>query len=273
MLDPHACYELSVQSPRHVCAFLRALHANQPLLLREDFCGTATFSIRWVKDGVDEGNRATAIDLDAESLSRAATHAANELPPAIRDRARFLRGDCTGPNSPAHDEGADVVFVGNFSIGYLHTRAALLDYLRRSHERCATGSSGFGGGVFVCDTYGGASAFKLGGFVRKHPGRNGETIHYTWLHEKADPLTGMVTNSISFRVEKDDEIVAEWPRAFVYRWRLWSIAELRDAMTEAGFTRTAVYTDVNIAPGEEPPEAADPQAIGDDWIVLVTAWA
>ncbi|MFT3686988.1 MAG: class I SAM-dependent methyltransferase [Phycisphaerales bacterium] len=273
MLDPHACYELSVQSPRHVCAFLHAIHANQPLTLREDFCGTAAFSVRWVKDGADRGNRATAIDLDADALERAADHATRELPPAIRDRARLLRGDCIGAHAPASDEGADVVFVGNFSIGYLHTRAALLSYLRRSHARCALGSSGFGGGVFVCDIYGGASAFKLGGFVRKHPGKNGETIHYTWLHEEACPLTGMVTNSISYRVEKNGEIVAEWPRAFVYNWRLWPIAELREAMKEAGFARTAVYTDVNIAPGQTPQQVTDPQALGTDWTVLIAAWA
>ncbi|MBY0309050.1 MAG: hypothetical protein K2Q09_09945, partial [Phycisphaerales bacterium] len=156
MLSPHACYELSVQSPRHVCAFLRALHANQPLLLREDFCGAAAVSLRWVKDGANTGNRATAIDLDAEALARAAELAVRELPPAARDRLALLRGDCTDPHAPAHDHGADAVFVGNFSIGYLHTRAALLDYLRRSHARCALGSSGLGGGVFVCDTYGGA---------------------------------------------------------------------------------------------------------------------
>ena len=37
--------------------------------------------------------------------------------------------------------------------------------------------------------------------------------------------------------------------AFVYRWRLWSVPELRDAMMEAGFRSTEVYDRV--------PEAAD----------------
>ena len=130
----------------------------------------------------------------------------------------------------------------------------------------------------MVDIYGGASAFKRGGFVRKHPGPNGETIHYNWMREEADPLTGMVVNSISFRVEKDDvkggrEVVAEWPRAFVYRWRHWSIAELREAMLEVGFARTAVYADINVAPGHPAVAVEGPDELEENWIVLIAAWA
>ena len=134
----------------------------------------------------------------------------------------------------------------------------------------ARGNAGFGGGVFVCDTYGGASAFQLGSLTRKHPSRGREIIHYHWQHEEADPLTSMVTNSISFRVEVDGEIIQELPRAFVYRWRLWSIAELREAMTEAGFASTEVYTDCNIAPGQAPRPVASAE-LGPDWIALIAA--
>jgi hypothetical protein len=33
----------------------------------------------------------------------------------------------------------------------------------------------------------------------------------------------------------------ELPSAFVYRWRLWGLPELRDAALEAGFARVDVY--------------------------------
>ena len=127
--------------------------------------------------------------------------------------------------------------------------------------------------MFVCDTYGGAGAFKLGGMTRLHPSRGRDMIRYHWVHESADPLTGMVENSINFRVERDGEVVQEWPRAFVYRWRLWSIAELREAMYEAGFGRTEVYKDVNIAPDQSAAPVTDPRELGDDWIVLVVGRA
>jgi hypothetical protein len=86
-------------------------------------------------------------------------------------------------------------------------------------------------------------------------------------------MTAMVRNSISFRVEVDGEVVQEWPRAFVYEWRLWSLVELREAMLEAGFSRVEVFKDVNIAPGHAPKPVESPSELGEDWIVLVAARA
>ena len=34
-LDRFDCYELCVQSPRHVAAFLRGVHGNEPVVLRD----------------------------------------------------------------------------------------------------------------------------------------------------------------------------------------------------------------------------------------------
>ncbi len=282
-LDRFACYELCVQSPRHVSAFLRGVHGNKPVVLREDFCGTAALSQRWLEDAARLGEAASAIaiDLDPEAINRARTSASHSSSPregaagwvgsssrsSFSPSLQLLCADSTKPSNP--DPGCDVIFVGNFSIGYLHTRRELVEYLKLSRSRLERGNAGFGGGVFVCDTYGGASAFQLGSLTRKHPSRAREIIHYHWQHEDADPLTAMVTNSISFRVEVDGEIVQEMPRAFVYRWRLWSIAELRDAMTEAGFVFTEVYADCNLAPGQTP-SPVSPGELKDDWIVLVT---
>jgi phosphatidylserine/phosphatidylglycerophosphate/cardiolipin synthase-like enzyme len=103
--------------------------------------------------------------------------------------------------------------------------------------------------------------------------RGRETIRYTYLHEHADPTTAMVRNSISFRVLVDGEPRSELPRAFVYEWRLWSIAQLREAVARAGFTSSVVYQDVNVAPGREPIPVADPAELGEDWIVMILARA
>lgn len=265
--DPFECYELCVQSPRHVSAFLHALHGQAPLVLREDFCGSGAASLRWIRDGLARGDadvRAIGVDLDEAALVRARERAERQ---GVGHALRLVRADCVG--APDR-EPCDVVWVGNFSIGYLHTRADLMRYLRASRERLGLGGGGFGGGVLALDTYGGAGAFKLGGLERTHPGRGHEMIRYSWRHEQADALTGMVTNSISFRVEIAGEVVAEYPRAFVYRWRLWSIAELREAMVEAGFASTEVYTDVRVAPGDAP-VAARAEDLGEDWIVVVAA--
>ena len=130
------------------------------------------------------------------------------------------------------------------------------------------GNAGFGGGVFVCDLYGGAGAFRLGSLERTHMGRGNEVIKYLWQHEAADPASAMVTNSMSLRVIINGELAAEYPRAFVYHWRLWGLAELREAMLQAGFAAVDVYKEVNLAPGEQPrPVAAGELPV--DWIVMV----
>ncbi|MCC6320917.1 MAG: methyltransferase domain-containing protein [Phycisphaerales bacterium] len=270
MLDRFDCYELCVQSPRHVVAFLRAAHGNAPMVLREDFCGTAAVARRWITETRkhEAGARAVGIDNESAVIFAARERAAEA---GVADAVEFVRGDCTVAEAWPLDQqtAPDVVFVGNFSIGYIHRRADLLAYLSHAQRVLMRAQAGFGGGIFACDTYGGASAFKLGAIQRKHPGRAGEVIHYTWIHERADPVTAMVENSISFRVEKDGEIIQELPQAFTYRWRLWSIAELRDALLEVGFKFVEVYKDVNIAPGQPATPVNDASELGDDWIVMI----
>ncbi len=270
MLDRFDCYELCVQSPRHIVAMLESIHGNEPLILREDFCGTAAVARRWVVAAPDR--QAIAIDLDPHTLDKAREllSASGE---AHKGQVRFASGDCIGggAQAPHANDAADVIFVGNFSIGYIEDRATLVRYLAACKARLNLGNGGFGGGVFCCDIYGGASAFRLGGIERRHPSRGKEIIRYQWLHECADPRTAMVVNSISFRVELDGEIVQELPRAFVYSWRLWSLRELTDAMLEAGFGRVEIYKDLNIAPGEPATAVQSPEELGEDWVVLVAA--
>jgi len=262
VLDKYDCYELCVQSARHVDAFLRGVHGGRPVALREDFCGTGAVARRWC---LEPGSRAVCVDLDPDALARLRRDGAGVL-----DRIDARREDAiTAP--VRKDDACDAIFVGNFSIGYIRERAALIEYLRRSCERLAMGGAGFGGGVFACDTYGGAGAFRLGGFTRRHPGRGREVIDYTWVHEEADPREASVVNSISFRVLSDGEVVQELPRAFEYRWRLWSIAELREAMLEAGFASVEVYKDINVAPGHAPRPVGAAAELGEDWIVMVVA--
>lgn len=278
--DRFECYELCVQSPRHVVGFLRALflteNGSDPQVLGEDFSGTCAVSRRWCKE-LDNA-RAVCVDLDADALTWARARAADD---AVAANIDFVRADCFAETSSgtrgaapaARNTPCDVCFVGNFSIGYAHDRATLVRYLSRTRERLLAARHGFSGGVFACDTYGGAGAFALGGIERTHPGRRGEVIRYAWAHEMADPATSMVLNSISLRVERDGEIIAEYPRAFEYHWRLWSIAELREAMLEAGFQRTSVYLEVSLAPGEAPTPVTDPRQFKSDWIVLIAGIA
>lgn len=249
--DKHDLYELCVQSPKDLVPLLRAIHGGDPRTLGEDFAGTAAVSHLWVqRDGCD----AIAVDLDHEALQRRGE----------QERIAKHVADVRQAEAPC-----DLLFVGNFSIGYLHTRRELVEYLTHCRKRLESTT-----GVFVCDTYGGESAYTLGGVHRAHPMPGGKLCRYTWEQHAADPATGMVTNLIHFRVERAGVIEFELEDAFVYEWRLWSIPELRDAMADAGFSTTQVYAKLADAIDAEgnayvmPVEDGE-EELEDSYIVLV----
>lgn len=259
-------YELCVQKPALLVPLLRAMHGGAARVLAEDFCGTAAVSREWVRRV--PGGRAHATDLDAEPLAFA-EHAARGL------KVTLVRGDATGRPSRATgapaaraEAAADVIFVGNFSIGEIHARRVLVRYFKACRDRLAAG------GVFVCDTYGGESAFRTGAVQRVHEvPRSRLRVRYTWQQRAADPITGRVENALHFRVDDRGEIVQELTDAFVYRWRLWSLPELRDAMQEAGFGRVEVYNQVPDAQDGEGNvyvrPVAGPEELEDSYIVCV----
>ena len=273
-VDRHTLYELCVQSPAHLVPLLRAIHGGAPRVLGEDFAGTAALSRVWA--ATVPGGSAVAVDLDPDALAK------HPPTPGIVTRCADVR-EVTDP--------ADVVFVGNFSIGYLHTRTDLVAYLRHARSRLAplattprmsAANPADRSGVFVCDTYGGASAFATGFTHRPHPipkaldGIGGRICRYTWEQREADPLTGMVTDAIHFRIEDCGEIVEQLDDAFLYRWRLWGVPELRDAMAEAGFASTEVYATLADAMDDEGNAYATPvedpqEELEESFIVLVAA--
>jgi hypothetical protein len=224
-VDRHSLYELCVQDPPALVPFLRALHGGSPRLLREDFAGTAAISREWVR--AVPGGRAIAVDQDGEALSRC---------PPTPDLRTCVADALEGPAEPC-----DVIHCGNFSIGYLATRGSLLAYLGRTRERLQPE------GVFVCDTFGGATAFQIGALVREKFLPDGTRVRSTWERLDADPLLGTVVQALHFRADRSGEVVFEEREAFVYRWRLWSVPELRDALAEVGFARIQVHDRLELS--------------------------
>ena len=258
--DKHDLYELCVQNPEACIPLLSAIHANKPLVLAEDFAGTAVLSHQWVAQS--EHHRAIATDLDQEALNKHGDH------PRITKHLANVNDAQPDPSNPA-----DIIFVGNFSIGYHHTRAELVTYLKQAHARLKQTQ-----GTFLCDTYGGEGSFTLGGVHRPTPMGDGRLCRYTWEQRDADPLTGMVTDVIHFRIEHAGNITEEYDDAFTYHWRLWSVPELRDAMQEAGFKSINCYAKLPDAIDDEGNAYINPiqdpqEELEDSFIVLVAATA
>lgn len=272
MPSAFSLYESCVQNPDLAVKLLRGIHAASPRILAEDFCGTAALSRAWVRAIPDA--RAIAADIDPAPLKRARAEIARsqnaKSRPAIAKRVRILQANVL-TSAPLAKVRADVLFVGNFSIGEIHDRATLVRYLARSRNRLLPG------GVFVCDIYSGESAFREGTTQREHILANGTRVKYTWEQRAADPLTGLVENALHFRVFKGSELVQDLRDAFVYHWRLWSIPELRDAMLEAGFDRVDVYAQLPDAEDSDGNVYAspvdDPAELGPSFIVCIAARA
>jgi SAM-dependent methyltransferase len=233
-----------------MAAFLQAVHGGDPRTLREDFCGSGGICRAFT--ALMPRLRAIGVDKDPEPLRR------------LRGpRIKAICADVLDCDLPA-----DIISATNFPIGYWHTRRQLLRYLKLTRQRLNPG------GIFVCDTYGGATAFTRG--TMEFDFNAGDLrIRYTWQQRDADPITGLVTNAIHFRVIRGGKIIYQERDAFTYHWRLWSIPELRDALAQAGFKRTEIYSELTDAIDHtgrhyvRPVE--DPGELDDTFIVRIVA--
>ena len=244
-MDRFELYELCVQSPQALAGFLRAAHGKAPLALREDFCGRAAISQAWL--ALDPRATALAVDSDPRTLGGVSDP---RLERSIADVTRLS------------DDGRrfDVVHAGNFSLGYLKTRCELLSYFELVRQRLAPA------GVFVADTFGGASAFQLGSMERRRFLPDGRRVSCLWQRREADPARGTLLNTLSFRVDRDGEIELELADAFEYRWRLWSLPELSDACAQVGFQELEFYDRVDEG---DPVQVQGPQLAVDFTVCIV----
>lgn len=266
-LSRHDLYECCLQSAGDTVPLLHAIHGGDPVVLGEDFAGTAALSRAWVLAGAEA--RAIAVDHDPATLEEARRRA--DAAGVAADRLVLLAGDVrTAPGAAEH--AADVVYAGNFSIGELQSRPDLVAYFRHVRSRLRPG------GIVACDIYGGDSTFQIGSAERLEPGPAGgppgASVLYTWEQREADPLTGRVENAVHFEVlDADEQSLGMISDAFTYAWRMWSVPELRDAMIEAGFAVTEVHARVPDAIDDEdvayvrPIE--DPDELEDSFDVLV----
>lgn len=222
--DPHALYEASVQAPEgDIEFFLRVFRRHfrrTPVMLREDFCGTAYLATSWVEGG--RRRRALGVDLDETTLDWGRHAHLAPMTPATRRRIRLRCADVRDVTRPK----ADLICALNFSYCVFKTRQELGGYLRtvyRGLER---------EGLFVCELYGGTEAV-----VPIEERREVDGFTYVWEQESYDAITQETLCHIHFEFPDGSTL----QRAFTYDWRLWTIPEVRELLAEAGFRRSEVY--------------------------------
>ncbi len=254
--DIHDLYERAVQNVEHEVEFAQAtfekLRGRKAYRLREDFCGTASASCQWVRQG--KRYHAIGVDIDPSVLDWGRRNRVAKLPVADRSRVRLLEADVmTAKTAPV-----DIVAALNFSYFIFVTREAMRDYFARARAALVDD------GVFFIDLFGGSQAQDEMKERTKHKG-----FTYIWDQAEFHPVTHHITCHIHFNFPDGSKL----KKAFTYEWRLWSAPELCELLLEAGFRNATVYWEGEDEDGEANGEFT-PNAKGQAdpaWIAYIVA--
>ncbi|MBI5504945.1 MAG: class I SAM-dependent methyltransferase, partial [Deltaproteobacteria bacterium] len=222
--DKYDLYIRSVQSPDVEVAFFDRVFRNHyghpPLVLREDFCGTALVCYEWVKS---RSNRtAIGVDLDPEPLEWGRRKLMPELRGDAARRLRLIEGDVRTTRAKA-----DIISAQNFSYFCFETRSELRDYF--AHARRHLGDEG----LLVLDALGGSEVLE----DDREEVTSFRGFKYVWHQVDFDPVSHHCKYAIHFRFKDGSEL----KNAFRYEWRLWTLPELRELLVEAGFGGVDIY--------------------------------
>jgi SAM-dependent methyltransferase len=246
-------YRWAVQDPARQAAVLAEIHrrrrGSEARLMREDFAGNAADAVAFVAGG--PRRQAIAVDTDAATLA----HGERRATRLLGRRAEQIEWHCGDVHEVAPPEvpAADLLSVLNFSIGYLLDRRALLRYLRHARNTLVPD------GVFIANLYGGPSAIvphieRHRVEPRRDPGQSRALppFDYLWETRTWDAVRNRVECLIHFEWTDSDGNAREHRDAFHYDWRLWSPAELVEALGEAGFRQPEVWRHTESTGGDGP---------------------
>jgi len=255
--DRHYLYQESVQDTEAEIDFVEETWAelrDRPAeLLREDFCGTANTACEWIRR--DPQHYSLGVDLDAEVLEWGQLNNLAQLDTDQLSRIQLLRENVLYA-SPAL---ADIVLAMNFSYYLFLAREDLLDYFRCVHAGLVED------GIFFLDAYGGYDAPR-----EIEEERECEGFTYVWEQASFNPIDASMTCHIHFKFPDRSRM----DQAFSYHWRLWSLPEISELLTEAGFSDVTVYwegTDEKTNEGNGIYEPADVGDADPGWVCYIVA--
>jgi SAM-dependent methyltransferase len=234
MPDRYLLYSAAVQSVDADLAFFQRIHRKKngrPFeLLREDFCGTALLASEWVRRA--RSHRAWGVDLDRATLAWSRKHYGPRLGPAA-DRLQLVRADVSSVRTPK----VQVIAALNFSYWVFKKRESLRHYFRQAWKSLRPG------GIFFLDALGGTEAMSENSEKRIVPASKGfegsrlPAFTYVWEQAVFNPIDHAFVCHIHFKLRDGRQI----KRAFTYDWRLWTLPELQELLSEAGFESVEMH--------------------------------
>ena len=225
--DIHVLYEKAVQEPESDVEFYndtyQKIRGKKPLVLREDFCGTALISTEWCKS--DPARKAIGVDLDGPTLDWGKQHNLQPAGEDIASRIELIQANVLEVIEPR----ADITCAMNFSYNIFKTRETLREYFVAARKGLKED------GIFILDMFGGTEA--MDEMEEEREIDELDDVDYVWDQDSFNPIANDIVCYIHFNFSDGSEI----QRAFTYHWRLWSIPEVRELMLEAGFSNVRVY--------------------------------
>lgn len=256
--DIHELYEISVQNVENEVEFIqetfRTLTGRTAYSFREDFCGTASASCQWVRQGSEY--QAIGVDIDSSVLDWGRVNRVSKLKAEDQARVSLIESDVMSVEAPP----ADLLAAFNFSFFIFDTREKLRAYFERAYAGLKDD------GVFFCDMFGGPEAQEEQKEKTKHK-KHG--FSYIWHQAKFHPVTHFIRCHIHFHFKDGSKI----KKAFTYEWRLWTAPEIREILLEAGFSKATVYWEGEDEDGEGDGEFT-PDGKGEAdlaWIAYIVA--
>jgi len=212
-------YQKSVQTPevdvRYIDLFYDEEYGKSPKVLREDFCGTAALSCKWVLS--DDERIAFGVDIDKEPLLWCLKNNLSEFDDDQRERLKLIRADVRKVSKKC-----DVVNAGNFSFCCFKEREVLKDYFLNVKSAFSDE------GMLIMDVMGGPYLCR-DRIVQK---KKIEDFVYIWEQTDFNQIDNTCSCRIHYKLS-DGRFLKD---AFTYPFRLWSLSELMDLLLEVGFS-------------------------------------
>jgi hypothetical protein len=262
--DCHALYQQSVQDVEAELDFVEQTWSdlrNRPaIFLREDFCGTANTACEWVTR--DDSHHAVGVDLDRDVLEWGRLYNLAELDDDQSERIELLNEDViqTRPGL------ADIILAMNFSYYLFLKREDLREYFASALDGLVSD------GILFLDAYGGYEAPMNLTEPRDCKDEDGNDFTYIWEQAEFNPIDSCMTCHIHFEFPDKSRM----DKAFSYRWRLWTLPEIREILYEAGFSRVDIYWEGTDEKNNEGNGIYSPSEIGDadpGWVCYIVAQA
>jgi len=224
--DIHVLYQKSVQDTEVELTLMvekyKEIRDKEPISFREDFCGTALLSVDWCKS--HDHRTAQGIDLCEDTLAWGRLHNLEPAGESVASRIDLKLANVLEVSEPK----VDVTCALNFSYSIFKTRDTLRQYFEAAHKGLKED------GILMLDIFGGPEAIDTSEEDREV---DDETFEFVWDQDKYNPITNEILCYIHFKFDDGSRI----ERAFIYDWRLWTIAEINELLLEAGFSKVHVY--------------------------------